>query len=38
MTAAIVEIVAAFGWAITWWGTYPRKPGHGFTLDNPDFG
>lgn len=34
--AAGVEVVAAFGWAYTWWLTYPRTPGRGWTLDDPD--
>ncbi len=34
--AASIELVAAVGWAITWWLTYPRGPGRGWTLDDPD--
>lgn len=34
--AATVEMLAAFGWVVTWWLTYPRYPGRGWTLDDPD--
>jgi len=36
MTASIVEMIAAFGWVTTWYLTYQRVPGRGFTLDDPD--
>lgn len=34
--AAIVELLACVGWAITWHLTYERVPGRGYTLDDPD--
>lgn len=35
--ASSVELIAAFGWCITWFLTFPRGiPGRGFTLDDPD--
>jgi len=36
LVAAILELMAAFGWVITWYMTYPRAPGRGWTLDDPD--
>lgn len=35
-SAAIVELFACVGWAITWHVTYVRTPGRGYTLDDPD--
>ncbi|CAF1258055.1 unnamed protein product [Rotaria magnacalcarata] len=37
LTAAIVELFASFGWIMSWYMTYTRTLGHGFTLDDPDF-
>lgn len=37
VSAAVVELCAALGWYVTWWGTYPRKLGRGWSLDDPDF-
>ena len=35
--ASAVELLAAFGWGVTWWMTYPRNViGRGFTLDDFD--
>lgn len=34
--ACTVEVLACFGWVITWWLTFPRVPGRGWTLDDPD--
>lgn len=35
--AASIEIIAALGWVVTWWLTYPRgQLGRGWTLDDPD--
>ncbi|CAF1209752.1 unnamed protein product [Adineta steineri] len=36
LTAAIIELFAAFGWIISWYMTYTRTIGRGFTLDDPD--
>jgi len=36
MTASLVAMTAAFGWCITWFITYRRIPGRGFTFDDPD--
>jgi len=36
MTASLVAMVAAFGWSFTWYLTYRRIPGRGWTLDDPD--
>jgi len=36
MTASIVAMVAALGWTFTWYLTYRRIPGRGWTLDDPD--
>jgi len=36
ITASIVAMVAALGWTFTWWLTYRRVPGRGWTLDDPD--
>lgn len=36
MAASCVELLAACGWATTWYMTYPRQPGRGWTLDDPD--
>jgi len=35
-TAAALEVVAAFGWCYTWYLTYKRQPGRGWTFDDPD--
>ena len=35
-SAAIAELLACVGWAITWHLTYVRVPGRGYTLDDPD--
>ncbi|CAF0721926.1 unnamed protein product [Didymodactylos carnosus] len=36
ITAASVDIVASFGWLMSWYRTYTRTLGRGFTLDDPD--
>jgi len=36
ITASIIELFASFGWCITWYMTFQRVPGRGFTLDDPD--
>ncbi|CAF1405409.1 unnamed protein product [Adineta steineri] len=36
MTAATVELIASFGWIMSWYMTYVRTLGRGFTLDDPD--
>jgi len=36
MGASCVELLAACGWATTWYMTYPRIPGRGWTFDDPD--
>ncbi|CAF1312480.1 unnamed protein product [Rotaria sordida] len=36
MTAAIIEVVASFGWIMSWYLTYTRTLGRGFTFDDPD--
>jgi len=36
MTASVLAMIAAIGWTITWWLTYRRVPGRGWTLDDPD--
>jgi len=36
ITASLVAMVAAFGWTFTWYLTYRRIPGRGWTLDDPD--
>jgi len=36
MTASIVAMIAAIGWCFTWFATYRRVPGRGFTFDDPD--
>jgi len=36
LTASIVEMLAACGWVTTWYFTYQRVPGRGWTLDDPD--
>jgi hypothetical protein len=35
--AATVEFFAAIGWCWSWWMTFPRGPGRGLTLLDPDF-
>ena len=34
--AAVIEVFAALGWFTTWYLTFPRKAGRGWTLDDPD--
>lgn len=34
--AACIELLAALGWTYTWWLTYQRTPGRGWTFDDPD--
>ncbi|CAF0872688.1 unnamed protein product [Rotaria sp. Silwood1] len=34
--AAFVELFASFGWIMSWYRTYTRTIGRGFTLDDPD--
>ncbi|CAF1307389.1 unnamed protein product [Rotaria sordida] len=36
LAAAIVELFASFGWIMSWYMTYIRTLGRGFTLDDPD--
>jgi len=36
ITASIIEMLAAIGWVTTWYFTYQRVPGRGFTFDDPD--
>ena len=36
MAASTVDLVAAFGWCVTWWMSYVQLPGQGWTLDDPD--
>jgi len=36
ITASLVAMCAAFGWTFTWYLTYRRIPGRGWTLDDPD--
>ncbi|CAF0844510.1 unnamed protein product [Adineta steineri] len=36
LAAAIVELIASFGWIMSWYLTYIRTLGRGFTLDDPD--
>ena len=36
LAASLIEVIASLGWAYTWWLTYPRGPGRGWTLDDPD--
>ncbi|CAF0966581.1 unnamed protein product [Didymodactylos carnosus] len=36
ITAAFVELIASFGWIMSWYRTYTRTLGRGFTLDDPD--
>lgn len=36
LVAAIVQLLAAFGWVTQWYLTYQRVPGRGYTLDDPD--
>ncbi|CAF0803131.1 unnamed protein product [Adineta steineri] len=35
-TAAFVELFASFGWIMSWYRTYTRAIGRGYTLDDPD--
>jgi hypothetical protein len=34
--AAFVELFASFGWIMSWYRTYTRTIGRGYTLDDPD--
>ncbi|CAF0902079.1 unnamed protein product [Rotaria sp. Silwood1] len=36
LAAALVEILASFGWIMSWYMTYIRTLGRGFSLDDPD--
>ncbi|CAF4004540.1 unnamed protein product [Adineta steineri] len=36
LSASCVEVCAAVGWMISWYMTYTRALGRGFTLDDPD--
>ena len=36
MAASAIDLAAAFGWCVTWWMSYERLPGRGWTLDDPD--
>ncbi|UJR32329.1 hypothetical protein I4U23_019793 [Adineta vaga] len=36
LTASCVELCAAIGWMVSWYMTYTRTLGRGFTLDDPD--
>jgi len=36
MAASAIDLLAAFGWCLTWWMSYERRPGQGWTLDDPD--
>jgi len=36
LAAAVVATAAALGWCASWWAAYPRYPGRGITLDDPD--
>ncbi|CAF1174383.1 unnamed protein product [Rotaria sp. Silwood1] len=36
LTASCTEICAAIGWMISWYMTYTRTIGRGFTFDDPD--
>jgi len=37
MAASTFALVASLGWWYSWWVTYSRGPGRGFTMDDPDF-
>lgn len=34
--AAYIELAASIGWFLSWWLTFPRIAGRGWTLDDPD--
>ncbi|UJR35060.1 hypothetical protein I4U23_027836 [Adineta vaga] len=36
MAASIIELIASFGWIMSWYMTYIRTLGRGFTFDDPD--
>ncbi|CAF1557844.1 unnamed protein product, partial [Didymodactylos carnosus] len=36
ITAAFVELLASCGWIMSWYRTYTRTLGRGFSLDDPD--
>ncbi|CAF4721327.1 unnamed protein product [Rotaria sp. Silwood1] len=36
MSATIIELFASFGWIMSWYLTYTRTLGRGFTFDDPD--
>jgi len=36
LTASLIDWLASFGWVCTWYLTYRRTLGRGFTLDDPD--
>ncbi|CAF3619419.1 unnamed protein product [Rotaria socialis] len=36
LVATIIELIASFGWIMSWYMTYTRTLGRGFTLDDPD--
>jgi len=36
LAASLIELLAACGWVTTWYFTYQRVPGRGFTFDDPD--
>lgn len=35
--AAVLEMIASFGWFYTWYTTFPPGPGRGLTLWDPEF-
>jgi len=37
LASSLIEVFAAFGWAIVWAFTYLPRKGRGWTLDDPDF-
>ncbi|CAF1935203.1 unnamed protein product [Rotaria magnacalcarata] len=36
LVATTIELIASFGWIMSWYMTYTRTLGRGFTLDDPD--
>lgn len=36
LAASIIELLASIGWIWSWYQTYIRTPGRGWTLDDPD--
>jgi len=36
LTASLIDWLASFGWVITWYLTYRRTLGRGYTFDDPD--